>query len=86
MKHRITVRVPVEKRTLFGRRTEYVTRTITVDDAAYHAYRTDRKRFERSLAGRLHDDDDGLRFEDMMLMDALDGDEWDDTGDDFWDE
>ena len=61
MKYRITVRVPVKKRSLFGRkRIVYEERTVEVDKATY-------RRMQR--AQRDAEIDDFL--DDMEIMDAI---------------
>ena len=38
MKHKIVVRVPVEKRGLFGKKTVYETKTVLADEKTYRRY------------------------------------------------
>lgn len=65
MKHKIKVKVPVEKRGLFGsKKTVMETRVIEVDDATYKKMLKDKKNRPYSI-------------EEMMLYDEV-FDEWDD--------
>lgn len=65
MKHRVQVKVPVEKRGLFGtKKTVMKTRVIEVDDATYKEMKKDKKNRPYSIG-------------EMMLYDEV-FDEWDD--------
>lgn len=65
MKHKVKVKVPVEKRGLFGtKKTEMETRVIEVDDATYKEMKKDKKNRPYSIG-------------EMMLYDEV-FDEWDD--------
>ena len=63
MKYKITVQVPVEKRTLFGKKTVYETRTVEVDKATYLKWKQ-KQREER-------DKEADQFFEDMILYDMI---------------
>ena len=59
MKHKVKVRVPVEKRGLFGsKKTEYEVRVIEVDDKAYREMHKQKKNRPFSI-------------EEMMLYDEV---------------
>ena len=65
MKHKVKVRVPVEKRGLFGsKKTEYVVRVIEVDDKTYRDMQKQKKNRPFSI-------------EEMMLYDEV-FNEWED--------
>ena len=63
MKYKIKVQVPVEKRTLFGKKTVYETRTVEVDKATYLKWKQ-KQREER-------DKEADQFFEDMILYDMI---------------
>ena len=64
MKHKVRVKVPVEKKGLFGKRTIMEERMIEVDDKTYRKLRTDQRNRPYSI-------------DEMMLCDEI-FDEWDD--------
>ena len=65
MKHKVKVKVPVEKRGLFGtKKTVYEMRVIEVDDKTYKEMQTQKKKRPFSI-------------EEMMLYDEV-FDEWED--------
>ena len=65
MKHKVKVRVPVEKRGLFGsKKTEYEVRVIEVDDKTYREMQKQKNNRPFSI-------------EEMMLYDEV-FDEWND--------
>lgn len=63
MKYRIKVQVPVEKRTLFGKKTVYETRTVETDRATYLKWKQKQKE-------ELDRETDQF-FEDMILYDIF---------------
>ena len=64
MKHKVKVKVLVEKNGLFGKRTIMEERMIEVDDKTYRKLRTDQRNRPYSI-------------DEMMLCDEI-FDEWDD--------
>ena len=70
-KHYIKTQVPVEKKTLFGKKTVYEGKIVQVDDAAWEKYRADH---EALFAGR--DDKEGFTLEEMIFYDELFDDDW----------
>ena len=59
-KYRIQVKVPVEKKTLFGRKTVYEERVVEVDRETYLKWKRDRE-----------DEDEGFSLEEMIFYDEL---------------
>lgn len=63
MKYRIKVQVPVEKRTLFGKKTVYEARTVETDRETYLKWKQKRKEEMDREADQF--------FEDMILYDMI---------------
>ncbi|MBR3354804.1 MAG: hypothetical protein IKG47_05535 [Oscillospiraceae bacterium] len=59
-KYRIRIKVPVEKRTLFGRKTVYEERTVEVDRETYLKWKDDRE-----------EEDEGFSLEEMIFYDDI---------------
>ena len=59
-KYRIQIRVPVEKKTLFGRRTVYEERTVEVDKDTYLKWKKEQD-----------NDDEGFSLEEMIFYDEI---------------
>lgn len=59
-KYRIKIKVPVEKRTLFGRRTVYEERIVEVDRETYLKWKDDPE-----------EEDDGFSLEEMIFYDDI---------------
>jgi len=59
-KYRIRIKVPVEKRTLFGRETVYEERTVEVDRETYLKWKDDRE-----------EEDEGFSLEEMIFYDDI---------------
>ncbi|MBQ8995035.1 MAG: hypothetical protein IJ091_04395 [Oscillospiraceae bacterium] len=57
MKYRVKVKVPVEKKTLFGKRTVYVERTIEVDRDTYRKIQKEKQSEPFSLEEMMFYDD-----------------------------
>ncbi len=65
MKHKVKVKVPVEKRGLFGaKKTVMETRVIEVDDATY-------KKMQKNMKNRPYSTEEMMMYDDVF-------DEWDD--------
>ena len=60
MKYKIKAMVPVEKRTLFGKKTEYQLKTVEVDRATYKKWKARQKELENEAF-----------LDDMILMDEI---------------
>lgn len=59
-KYRIKIKVPVEKKTLFGRKTVYELRTVEVDRETYLKWKDDPE-----------EEDDGFSLEEMIFYDEI---------------
>ena len=59
-KYRIRVKVPVEKKTLFGRKNVYEERTVEVDKETYLRWKDDQE-----------EEDDGFSLEEMIFYDDI---------------
>ena len=59
-KYRIQIRVPVEKRTLFGRRIVYEERAVEVDKDTYLKWKREQD-----------NDDEGFSLEEMIFYDEI---------------
>ena len=67
MRYRIKIQVPVEKKTLFGKKTVYETRTVETDRETYLKW----KQLQREERER----EENQFFEDMILYDIIFGDD-----------
>ena len=59
-KYRIRIRVPVEKKTLFGRKTVYEERTAELDKDTYLKWKMEQDQ-----------DDEGFSLEEMIFYDEI---------------
>ena len=67
MGYRIKIQMPIEKKTLFGKKTVYETRTVETDRETYLKW----KQLQREEREREEDQ----FFEDMILYDIIFGDD-----------